>query len=103
MLARSSGLIHLLRVDSSTALRGVTRHYASQRSIAKLLQSTSADSDVTCEVNLNGFVHSVRKQKRVAFAAVADGSSLQHVQVVMNPTQAEKFVDVSSSGGTKKC
>jgi len=101
MAACSSKFIHLLKVNSCTTRRGARRHYASQRSIAQLLQSTSANTDIACEISLNGFVQSVRKQKRVGFAAVADGSSLQSVQVVMNPTQAEKFVDASSSGGTK--
>ncbi|KAF2730264.1 asparaginyl-tRNA synthetase [Polyplosphaeria fusca] len=40
-------------------------------------------------VTLNGYVRSVRKQKRVAFAALGDGSSLHTVQAVLTPQQAE--------------
>lgn len=39
-------------------------------------------------VRVDGWVRSVRKQKRIAFAAVGDGSSLAPVQVVMSPEQA---------------
>ena len=43
-------------------------------------------------IRVNGFVRTVRKQKRVAFAAVGDGSSLESLQVVLNPEQAEGSV-----------
>jgi len=39
-------------------------------------------------VTLNGFVRTVRKQKRVAFAAIGDGTSLDAVQAVLTPAQA---------------
>jgi asparaginyl-tRNA synthetase len=48
-------------------------------------------------LTLNGFVRSVRKQKRVAFAAIGDGSSLQTVQAVLTPEQAEGLVPHSAS------
>ncbi|KAF2201896.1 asparaginyl-tRNA synthetase [Delitschia confertaspora ATCC 74209] len=41
------------------------------------------------QLTINGFVRTVRKQKRVAFAAIGDGSSLQTVQAVFTPEQAE--------------
>lgn len=53
--------------------------------IASLLESSSHNTQLT----LKGFVRSVRKQKRIAFAAVGDGSSLQTVQAVLTPEQAE--------------
>lgn len=43
-------------------------------------------------LTLNAFVRSVRKQKRVAFAALGDGSSLQTVQAVLTPQQADGSV-----------
>ncbi|KAF2641408.1 asparaginyl-tRNA synthetase [Massarina eburnea CBS 473.64] len=49
------------------------------------LQPPSSGETLT----LNGFVRSVRKQKRVAFAAIGDGSSLQTVQAVLTPEQAD--------------
>ncbi|KAF1956646.1 mitochondrial carrier [Byssothecium circinans] len=42
-------------------------------------------------LTLNGYVRSVRKQKRVAFAALGDGSSLQTVQAVLTPEQADSL------------
>jgi asparaginyl-tRNA synthetase len=40
-------------------------------------------------LTVNGFVRTVRKQKRVAFAAIGDGSSIQTVQAVLTPEQAD--------------
>ncbi|ORY15801.1 mitochondrial carrier domain-containing protein [Clohesyomyces aquaticus] len=40
-------------------------------------------------LTINGFVRTVRKQKRVAFAAISDGSSLKTVQAVLSPEQAD--------------
>lgn len=47
------------------------------------------------KLSLHGFVRSVRKQKRVAFAAIGDGSSLQTVQAVLTPEQAEGSVSIN--------
>jgi hypothetical protein len=44
-------------------------------------------------LTINGFVRSVRKQKRVAFAAIGDGSTLKTVQAVFSPEQADGSVD----------
>lgn len=43
-------------------------------------------------VEVNGFVRSVRKQKRVAFAALSDGTTLEPLQIVLTPEQAEGYV-----------
>ncbi|KAF2658140.1 asparaginyl-tRNA synthetase [Lophiostoma macrostomum CBS 122681] len=53
--------------------------------IASLLSPTPPCPTLT----LNGFVRTVRKQKRVAFAAIGDGSSMQTVQAVLTPEQAD--------------
>lgn len=52
-------------------------------------QKPPADGD---QVMVNGFVRTVRKQKRIAFTAIGDGSTLQTVQAVMPPHLAEGFV-----------
>jgi asparaginyl-tRNA synthetase len=66
------------------------------RTIAALLtksaQQPASLSGETQSLILNGFVRTVRKQKRVAFAAVGDGSSLQTVQVVLSPELASGSV-----------
>ena len=41
-------------------------------------------------VVLHGLIRSVRKQKRVAFAALSDGTTLEPAQVVLKPEQAER-------------
>ncbi|CAA9965801.1 AsnS Aspartyl-asparaginyl-tRNA synthetase [Pyrenophora teres f. maculata] len=40
-------------------------------------------------LTINGYVRTVRKQKRIAFAAIGDGSTLQTVQAVLAPQLAE--------------
>lgn len=44
------------------------------------------------EIKLHGFVRSVRKQKRFAFAEISDGSAVEAVQAVLSPTQAAEYV-----------
>lgn len=43
-------------------------------------------------VTVTGFVKSVRRQKRVAFAAVNDGSSPDGLQAVFDPETARPYV-----------
>ncbi|KAH0363150.1 asparaginyl-tRNA synthetase, partial [Aureobasidium melanogenum] len=58
-------------------------------SIGSLLKSSAENNDETApEIEVNGYVRTIRKQKRIAFAAVGDGSSLQPVQAVLTPDQA---------------
>lgn len=68
--------------------------------IAELLRPGSAPSSspqpAPCDdqsLKLNGYVRTVRKQKRVAFAAIGDGSTLQTVQAVLSPELAEGSVE----------
>ncbi|EMD68798.1 hypothetical protein COCSADRAFT_81349 [Bipolaris sorokiniana ND90Pr] len=63
--------------------------------IAELLRP-SAHSPFACQpppdgatLTINGYVRTVRKQKRVAFAAIGDGSTLRTVQAVLPPQLAE--------------
>lgn len=42
-------------------------------------------------VVVNGFVRSIRKQKRVAFAAIGDGTTLEPLQAVLKPEQATGY------------
>lgn len=61
---------------------------ASPLSVAKLLATPADDG----ERQVYGFVRSIRKQKTRAFAAIGDGSSLEPLQALLTPAQAEKFV-----------
>ena len=83
----------------SSTLRSARRAYTSASqpatSVAQLLKSATTDAPASSSsrdgaVTLNGFVRTVRKQKRVAFAAISDGSSLEAVQAVLTPEQAKE-------------
>jgi asparaginyl-tRNA synthetase len=52
-------------------------------------QQTLQDNET---LTINGYVRTVRKQKRIAFAAIGDGSTLQTVQAVLPPQLAEGSV-----------
>lgn len=43
------------------------------------------------EVRLRGFVRSIRKQKRIAFAQISDGSTVKNVQAVFEPGKQYAF------------
>ncbi|KAI9814300.1 MAG: asparaginyl-tRNA synthetase [Thelocarpon impressellum] len=63
--------------------------------VVKLLQSHPQERDV---VRVEGTVRSVRKQKRVSFAVLGDGSTVEPLQVVLSPAQAE---DLSTGAGVR--
>lgn len=49
------------------------------------------------QIKITGLIRSVRKQKKVAFARVADGSTLAGVQAVFpNPALAKEYVYMDS-------
>ncbi|KAK5002029.1 asparaginyl-tRNA synthetase, partial [Cryomyces antarcticus] len=58
--------------------------------IASILEGSTASTTYKDQpIRVDGFVRTVRKQKRVAFAAIGDGSSLEPLQAVLKPEQAE--------------
>ena len=56
------------------------------RSVARILQQNTDAEDIS----VTGWVKSVRKQKRVAFAAVSDGSTIDSLQAVLKPEDAAR-------------
>jgi len=60
-----------------------------ESSIAYLLDRGPKDAT---NVVVNGFIRSVRKQKTMSFAAVGDGSSLEPLQALLTPQQADRSV-----------
>lgn len=60
------------------------------------VSSLSPDSSLSVSgtLTVNAFVRTVRKQKRVAFVALGDGSTLQTVQAVLTPEQADGSVEL---------
>jgi asparaginyl-tRNA synthetase len=74
------------------------------KDLANLLRPSSAQSSSQLPgpsdgqtLRVNGYVRSVRKQKRIAFAAIGDGSTLQTVQAVLPPQLAEGSVGRSGT------
>ncbi|KAL1886132.1 asparaginyl-tRNA synthetase [Paecilomyces lecythidis] len=58
------------------------------------------------EVKVHGFIRSVRKQKRFAFAEISDGSTVQPLQAILTPDQAADLTTgaaVEISGLWKPC
>jgi asparaginyl-tRNA synthetase len=64
--------------------------------LAELLRPASPLSSTLPQgletLTIHGYVRSVRKQKRIAFAVIGDGSTLQTVQAVLSPQLAEELV-----------
>lgn len=64
---------------------------------SRLLESSSPASAETKsafdnkEVRLRGFVRSIRKQKRIAFAEISDGSTVKNVQAIFEPGKQYAF------------
>jgi hypothetical protein len=61
-------------------------------SIAALIDPLNMNTLEGGTITVNGFIRTVRKQKRIAFAAVGDGSSVDSLQVVLRPEQADRSV-----------
>lgn len=60
-----------------------------QGKLGDLLQQSAESDELLGQLEVEGFVRSIRKQKRIAFAAIGDGSNLQPIQAVLEPAQAE--------------
>lgn len=73
---------------SSRAFHSSPRSYApAPLSVAHLLDTPPPDPD---NVTVNGFIRSIRNQKQRSFASVGDGSSLEPLQALLTPEQAQK-------------
>ncbi|KAJ5156018.1 hypothetical protein N7492_008821 [Penicillium capsulatum] len=75
---------------------------------AQILQSSkqNACSFEDQEIKVNGFIRSVRKQKRFAFAEISDGSTIEPLQAILKPAQAADLstgAAVEISGIWKAC
>jgi len=89
----ASGVIKTFRSFSTTLQR------RQNHSIAALLESAVPEGST---IQVNGFVQSVRKLKKVAFAAIRDGSSLQPLQAVLSPEQAQSYVRQPAFASTSR-
>ncbi|PQE19231.1 hypothetical protein CJF30_00007577 [Rutstroemia sp. NJR-2017a BBW] len=57
-------------------------------SIANLLERSPTDPE---DITVNGFIRSIRNQKTRSFASIGDGSSLQPLQALLTPEQAQSL------------
>jgi hypothetical protein len=76
------GVGHCRSFHISTAFRDA------QPSIAQVLDVGPIDSD---KVVINGFIRSIRNQKQRSFASIGDGSSLEPLQALLTPEQAQRL------------
>jgi hypothetical protein len=79
--------------------RRAAQHYSTvSPRIASLLHHPYSAVPAGESLTVNGFVRSVRRQKRIAFAAIGDGSTLKPLQAVLTPDQAEGSVSPQFQG-----
>jgi hypothetical protein len=60
-------------------------------SVAKLLATPADDG----ERQVFGFIRSIRKQKTRAFASIGDGTSLEPLQALLTPAQAQRYTKIT--------
>lgn len=66
-------------------------YYSTRTRCAELLNLSREEASQTVEnknVTIKGFIRSVRKQKRFAFAEISDGSTVKSLQAILTPEQA---------------
>jgi hypothetical protein len=66
-------------------------------SIANLLERPPTNAE---NITVNGFVRSIRNQKTRSFASIGDGSSLQPLQALLTPEQAQRSACYASTSVT---
>ncbi|KAJ5341258.1 Nucleic acid-binding OB-fold [Penicillium brevicompactum] len=87
------------------------RSISSKPSVSRCVQILQSAKTGPCkfedqEVKVNGFIRSVRKQKRFAFAEISDGSTVEPMQAILKPDQAADLstgTAVEISGIWKAC
>ena len=78
---------------------------ATQR-IATILQASNESTPEDSTLQINGAIRTIRKQKRVAFAEITDGSTIKPLQAVLSPSQAAPLTTgttVEILGAWKRC
>ncbi|KAL9027772.1 MAG: hypothetical protein Q9196_003754 [Gyalolechia fulgens] len=98
MLWRLSSLRRLLqprwacsppRLHGCPAPRTIVTATESISTVASALALRTIDDRKTPHIEIVGAVRTIRKQKHRAFVEIGDGSSVQSLQAVLNPDQAE--------------
>ena len=85
-----SAVARCVKQHFQPCFRGMhTKVSSSPFSIAKLLHDVpKGDSE---EIVVNGFIRSIRNQKKMSFASVGDGSSLEPLQAILTPALSERL------------
>ncbi|KAL1990640.1 hypothetical protein VTN49DRAFT_6479 [Thermomyces lanuginosus] len=84
-------------------------YYSTRTRCAELLNLSREEASQTVEnknVTIKGFIRSVRKQKRFAFAEISDGSTVKSLQAILTPEQAADLstgAAIEISGVWKAC
>ncbi|OGE53183.1 hypothetical protein PENARI_c008G01039 [Penicillium arizonense] len=103
--------MQIWRRSFATSVARLSNSSATRPSISRCAQILQASKGGTCsfedqEVRVNGFIRSVRKQKRFAFAEISDGSTVEPMQAILKPAQAADLstgTAVEISGVWKAC
>ena len=93
-----SCLTTLRRADHGNPLAFSTRFFSTNQpqyrsliNVSTLLNSKGKKVPLPEEdIQIQGYVLSIRKQKKIAFAAIRDGTSLRALQAIIKPEEAER-------------
>lgn len=88
---------------TSVARLGSSTTPGARPPVLRCAQILQASKDGPCaledqEIKINGFVRSVRKQKRFAFAEISDGSTVAPLQAILKPAQAAEYAPAFPNG-----
>ena len=90
--------MQIWRRTFATSVGRLTHSSINSRSVvrcAQILQASKNGGVGSFEdqkIKVNGFIRSVRKQKRFAFAEISDGSTVEPLQAILKPAQAAEYV-----------
>ncbi|KAJ5661329.1 uncharacterized protein N7484_000701 [Penicillium longicatenatum] len=77
----------------TTSVARFNQNATARSRVLRCAQILQSGKDAPCrlenqEIKVNGFIRSLRKQKKIAFAGVSDGSTVELVQALMKPELA---------------
>lgn len=91
--------VKIAQEQSETDPHTATQKYRHVTLLAE--EKTTPQPDIHGSIVIDGLVRSIRKQKRVAFASIADGSTLAPVQAVFSdPKLTERYLILATPPGT---
>ena len=76
-----------IRVHEARRAFGISHTRSERVSVAHLLSAQSEAQDV----DVHGWIRSIRRQKKITFAVVGDGSTTSAIQAVLKPEDAAPY------------